>query len=62
MGNFSSDVNTIKMEILEIKNISELRSSLDGLTSRLVTERKRSMGCEDRLKESIHIETKREKK
>lgn len=55
MGNFSSDLETIKMEILEMKNIiSELRNLLDGLVSRLDTEKKRSVRCEDRLIESTY--------
>lgn len=46
-----------------MKNIiSELRNSLDGLVSRLNTERKRSVRCEDRLIESIKTETKKGKR
>lgn len=56
MGYFSSDMDALKMEILEMKNIiSKLRNSLNGIISR-------SVRCDYRLIESIHMETKREKK
>lgn len=56
MGYFSSDMDALKMEILEMKNIiSKLRNSLNGIISR-------SVRCDYRWIESIHMETKREKK
>lgn len=51
-GYHSSDFDAIKMEILEIKNIVELRDLLNGISSR-------SLRCEYRLIESIQTRTER---